>query len=681
MDFPASPILSAQNLSKRNNLNQFNLNQYNLNYNIQTKDESFELKTFLDKSISEQTKMINDNPEIINYIDSQTGNNTLITSIEKNNYSLAKLILDKNPLSVDYQNKYNETALHKAVEIGNHKLINLLLEKNADPNIKNQFGETSLHIAASKGEYKVIKLLLLYNSDPNILSDDGYSAEDYANERGYVKCVEVLREKSKNQSVIINNNKNEKNNNVNYDLMTPKNKHLKIANGMEKSPISHQLSHRVFPSPRNLSKHLLHYNSLGDNNNTNFESLNKNNSELQYNNNHHNNLRESLFPNSLKTLSMIHKSLSGNVDDINEKYNIYENPKLKDIDNNIFLSSKEIIIPEETSFNNNEQDIKSPFQFANSIYIVNESNDFTDNKSEKNINLNESFCDNSEPIHIFPSHKNDIKCKELLRQTTRDSLTKYFRVNTTLRNTLKNSFVKNSIIEENASSEEFHLNNKNLFHKLSFNSEDTEIKENDEEALIEYLSQIHMDKYSDLLINNGFEDVKTLKELMKGKKGLYDIDLKTIGIPIAGDRARILIKVQLDVSNSEFKFNNFLKEESIFYITNCSEENFRKDYYLKELYYWLEQIKLQCLFTNFYNQGYYSVDLLLIQMLSKNPITEEMLLNDFKIKKYGYRLRLLNKLLEDSSQYYNKFRRLSTKSSGIDFENSERKSICQCYIY
>ena len=62
MDFPASPILSAQNLSKRNNLNQFNLNQYNLNYNIQTKDESFELKTFLDKSISEQTKMINDNP-------------------------------------------------------------------------------------------------------------------------------------------------------------------------------------------------------------------------------------------------------------------------------------------------------------------------------------------------------------------------------------------------------------------------------------------------------------------------------------------------------------------------------------------------------------------------------------------------------------------------------------------
>ena len=68
-------------------------------------------------------------------------------------------------------------------------------------------------------------------------------------------------------------------------------------------------------------------------------------------------------------------------------------------------------------------------------------------------------------------------------------------------------------------------------------------------------------------------------------------------------------------------------------------------------------------------------------MLSKNPITEEMLLNDFKIIKYGYRLRLLNKLLEDSSQYYNKFRRLSTKSSGIDFENSERKSICQCHIY
>ena len=190
-----------------------------------------------------------------------------------------------------------------------------------------------------------------------------------------------------------------------------------------------------------------------------------------------------------------------------------------------------------------------------------------------------------------------------------------------------------------------------------------------------------MDKYSSLLIKEGFDDVTVLVELMKGKKGISDIDLKNIGILFAGDRARILIKLQLDACENEFKFNNFLNENSIFYVTNHSEKDYKKDNYLKELYKWLQNIKLQNLFSNFYQQGYFSVDLLLIQMLSKNPITDEILKDDLKINKYGYRLRLMNKLLDDSSQYFKKYKRLSTKSSGIDFQISERKASCECNLF
>ena len=118
-----------------------------------------------------------------------------------------------------------------------------------------------------------------------------------------------------------------------------------------------------------------------------------------------------------------------------------------------------------------------------------------------------------------------------------------------------------------------------------------------------------------VLIKEGFDDVTVLVELMKGKKGISDIDLKNIGILFAGDRARILIKLQLDACENEFKFNNFLNENSIFYVTNHSEKDYKKDNYLKELYKWLQNIKLQNLFSNFYQQGYFSVDLLLIQML------------------------------------------------------------------
>ena len=693
MDLPASPFNSIHYPSSRElNFNKYKdsfFNKINYNNTNKTNDESFDIKSFIEKSSKEQINIINSTPEIINYIDPQTGNNILFYSIEKNNYSLAKLLLEKNPELINHQNKFNETPLHKAVEIGNHQMINLLLEKNANPNIKNKFGETPLHISASKGEYKVIKLLLLYNSDPNILSNEGFSAEDYANERGHSKCVKVLQEKNKNfiQNQSFNVGYELKlNDDLNVsDLMTPQNK--KIANGMERSPIH---NNKIFLSSKYNNYNL--FNNLFERNNNN-EKLNNNNY-----------LRESFHVNNYNRHLHIHKSLSNTVIEKKEKLKFCED---FNIDNNIFLSSKEIMIPEENDITSNiDQEPLSPFQIIRSDNDTTKTNDLNEENYKIKLNLNEYFYDDSIPIKIYHSKQNDIKCKENVRETIKENTNKYnFRTNNTLRNTLRNSIIRSSVIrEENTCSEEFNnlnfnqnnnKNNNNINNtnndsiysnnniKESYPSVETEIKENDEEEkiLIEYLSQIHMDKYSSLLIKEGFDDVTVLVELMKGKKGISDIDLKNIGILFAGDRARILIKLQLDACENEFKFNNFLNENSIFYVTNHSEKDYKKDNYLKELYKWLQNIKLQNLFSNFYQQGYFSVDLLLIQMLSKNPITDEILKDDLKINKYGYRLRLMNKLLDDSSQYFKKYKRLSTKSSGIDFQFSERKASCECIIY
>ena len=87
-----------------------------------------------------------------------------------------------------------------------------------------------------------------------------------------------------------------------------------------------------------------------------------------------------------------------------------------------------------------------------------------------------------------------------------------------------------------------------------------------------------------------------------------------------------------------------------------------------------------------YNQGYHSLDLLLIQMLSKNPLTDEILKDDIEIDKYGYRLRLLNKLLEDSSTYMQKYKSLITNNTlnsyTINFETENEKTLpCKCFIF
>ena len=614
-----------------------------------SKKNTFDLDSFIDKSYNEQIKMINKNPKIINYKDS-LGNNILFSAIEKNNYNLVKLIIEKNPSLINSQNNHKETSLHKAVNIVNHRIINLLLENNANPNLQNEIGETPLHLAAYKGEYKVIKLLLLYNCDPKIKTNDGFSAEDYANERGFTKTVSVLQEKThgKKISSLSNFSKSDISDN-------------NIANGMEKSPLSHLINHKVLSSCKsnrtfknNINKNILNHFSEG-----NIFKLR----EINTMGNNSNNLFD------------------------NEKIN---NMRISNIDNDILKNSKIFISSDVNK-------IKNPFQFSSSFVNNNEKSNVSE---EANISCYEYFEDKEDVIRVFPSKKNDIISNE--SYTRRESsIKKTYRRD----NTLRNSKIKNSIIQKEEKelfhqfssftsniskthskidSNNYNLSRNNINNNYLTGSTSLKINENEEEILTEYLSQIHMEKYVSLLIKEGFDDINMMIEQMKGKKAISDNDLKVIGILNAGDRAKILIKFHLDSKDENFKFNSNIDENAIFHY--ASEIDYINDHYLNVLYKWLESIKLQKFFNNFYNQGYHSLDLLLIQMLSKNPLTDEILKDDIEIDKYGYRLRLLNKLLEDSSTYMQKYKSLITNNTlnsyTINFETENEKTLpCKCFIF
>ena len=617
------------------------------------KKKTFDLDSFIDKSYNEQIKMINKNPEIINYKDS-IGNNILFSAIEKNNYNLVKFIIEKNPQLINFQNNHKETSLHKAVNIVNHRIINLLLENNANPNLQNEIGETPLHLAAYKGEYKVIKLLLLYNCDPKIKTNDGFSAEDYASERGYTKSVSVLQEKThgKKISSLSNFSKSEFSDN-------------NVANGMEKSPLSHFNNHKVL----NICK-----------SNRSFNEKNIHQSIL-------NNFSEN---NIIKIRGI--NTLENNSNDFftNEKIN---NERISDIDNNILKNSKIFITADVNK-------IKNPFQFSSS-FINNNEKSINNISEEANVSCFEYFEDKDDVIRVFSSKKNDILSNE--SYTKRESsIKKTYRRD----NTLRNSKIKNPIIQKEEkefmhqfssftsnnsqsyikveSNNNYNLSRNNIKNIYLTGSTSLKINENEEEILTEYLSQIHMEKYAPLLIKEGFDDITMMIEQMKGKKSILDNDLKIIGVLNAGDRAKILIKFHLDSKDDNFKFNSNIDENAIFHY--ASEIDYINDHYLNILYKWLESIKLQKFFNNFYNQGYHSLDLLLIQMLSKNPLTDEILKEDIDIDKYGYRLRLLNKLLEDSSIFMQKYKSLITNetinSYAINFENDNEKNLsCKCFIF
>ena len=234
----------------------------------------------------------------------------------------------------------------------------------------------------------------------------------------------------------------------------------------------------------------------------------------------------------------------------------------------------------------------------------------------------------------------------------------------------KNSFIpKNRLFTEKSS-------NNNLKNSTS-NTTNNNVDENgltlkSSHLLKNFLSQISMDKYMSIFALNGFDDIKLILEQSKnGIASIKDNELKEAGIKIPGDRAKILIRIQ-ELSNN---FNFPIPKEVYYSI----EKNLdcEKNLHLKKLEDWTKSLKIENYFNNFIKCGYYSLELLLVQMASSNPLTNEILKDELKIEKIGYRARIINKLKEDSKKYIE-----DLELNMLVINNGDEKTDnCQCLIY
>ena len=193
----------------------------------------------------------------------------------------------------------------------------------------------------------------------------------------------------------------------------------------------------------------------------------------------------------------------------------------------------------------------------------------------------------------------------------------------------------------------------------------------DNKPLYEFLSQINMQKYYDNLNNNGFEYINMVIDDIKLGNYLTDEQLKMIGILIPGDRAKILIR--LEEKSNLFDFN---VPKNVYYCLN-NLEKIELDINVIKLNNWLKNIKLEQYLKSFIDNGYYSLDLLLMQSLSKNPLNNDILKNELNIEKLGHRTRILNKLKEDSKKYI-----INLRNSLVTFHTEENSKICsECFIF
>ena len=319
-----------------------------------------------------------------------------------------------------------------------------------------------------------------------------------------------------------------------------------------------------------------------------------------------------------------------------------------DTNNNISPTSK---IPNKMNIKiqNNEKNCN------NTITIINDSESF-DDISPKNINKIINYDNNNKNINIissespkniyFPSPSKKKECTSSIKSSYLQSLKTC--------HTLSKEHELSPIYK----------NYKTRIPKL-FN------KKNE---IIKFISEINLpQRYSEILIENGFDDLAVLTNQMKKGLALSYQNLKDIGINNPGDRAKILIHLEEISQNFEF-----ILENDVIYSNTIPEEK------TGSLYYFLLKLNLEEYFNNFIENGYNNAELLFIQMASKNPVTEDIIKNDFGIEKIGHLQRIMISLKEESKKYVGSLTKKENndKNKNIIYEENPYLNSCDaCSIF
>ena len=641
---------------------------------------------------------LSDKPSLINSIDNK-GETLLSNALKQNNNKIYDLLLNSSFLYLNFQDKDGNSYLHLAVKNQNEKIVKNLIEKGINLNLQNNLGNTALHIAYEIGNISIIKNLIKHGINTIIKNKDGKKAEEIK------------------KKLIINKNKSTNNCNLLCKTM----KYNKSTEYNLSNPNSNCLNCPKMYKDKNIYIDENDYNLIKENGGKYQEKIkiniytksnfiyspkyiiNKNKKDKELKQNENNNLYSTIKLNDKEDL---YKLLT-----LKKKVNKKEGDSLENNSKNNYLEQKKgdsLFTLQSLESNNktNKNKIKNINEYE---YINNKVNN-----SKKNKKRNKNKLINLSNLNIdkWNSIENQFFFKINERKNKNELINKYKRSITKKSSPTKKIDFYNKIINKTTNmTKPKHKNNKDSFnHKYYkfdsyFNNElnfddnnkikkinkkgylyENEDEDNNDEIqnknnisnniseneLKDFLFQINMEKYFDILTSNGFDDINLILEQSKnGGIPIQDNELKEAGITVPGDRAKILIRFQ-ELSN------NFLFPipDDVYHIIE-DFNNYQNDKHIQKLKEWLENLKVEDYLTNFIYNGYYSIELLLIQMISNNPLTTDILKEEIGIDKIGYRTRIINKLKDEARSFMRKINsNMLVFNSGEEHPNN-----CQCFIF
>ena len=355
-----------------------------------------------------------------------------------------------------------------------------------------------------------------------------------------------------------------------------------------------------------------------------------------------------------KNLSNISSFVNINNKDFDEIQN-YNGEKLSiiandDLSNNLTSSNINKNINVNINLNVNKEILHNDKNFSNINTIINDS-ELYDDISPKNINKINNYnyfnCIKNNNKNILLDNRQSIPISKSLNPNE----LKYYTSPTKKKenNYSSTGSIKSSYLQ---SLKTCHTSLKGQYESPVFQNKVKKILDKRME-LYNFIKEINLPiKYAEILLDNGFDDLEVLINQTKSGVALSYQNLKEIGVGTPGERGKILIHLE-EITD----IFNFDIEKDIIYSDKMPDEK------TGSLYLFLERISLEEYFQIFVDNGYNSAELLFMQMISKNPITEDILKSDLGINKIGHLQRIMISLNEESKKYINNLENKSKKKS------------------
>ena len=195
-------------------------------------------------------------------------------------------------------------------------------------------------------------------------------------------------------------------------------------------------------------------------------------------------------------------------------------------------------------------------------------------------------------------------------------------------------------------------------------------KKTEKNDLFSFLKRIEMEEYHNLMVDEGFDDINLIISQMKTGLPITDDALREIGIEKPGDRAKILIRIQEVSKMFDYKF----PFDDVYHKNVKKFELLKYDFQVKAMQNWLKKLQLQKYLKNFYENGYFSPELVFIQKASKFPINETILERDLKIENANDRKLLMNSISSNSKNYIAELQKKSTKKKNDTNKDGDNNS-------